>query len=108
MPEIETFADIDPDDYFQACSTRERKMLIDIVVEESKTSSALSSQLLESVNNHFPEISSDLRSAIEGEGEYYTSITRDEFITSLVKLGEAYYRLSNDDIEKINELAKRF
>ena len=108
MPEIEAFADIDPSDYFEACSNREKKILIDVVVEESKKSSVLSAQLLESVDNHFPEISSDLRSAIEGEGDHYSSIMRDEFITSLVKLGEAYYRLSNDDIEKINELARRF
>jgi hypothetical protein len=32
----------------------------------------------------------------------------DEFLDSLNKLSEAYYRLSNEDIEKINELAKRF
>jgi hypothetical protein len=32
----------------------------------------------------------------------------DEFLGSLNKLSGAYYRLSNEDIEKINELAKRF
>jgi predicted restriction endonuclease len=105
MPEIEAFADIDPDEFFSACSRREQKDLIDIVVEESTENTDLQDQLFQSLAEHYPEKRDEIHESLR---ETYSSIMRDEFITSLVKLGEAYYQLSNEDIEKINELAKRF
>ena len=106
MPEIEAFADIDPDDYFEACSSREKKELIRIVVEEASTDKALEDVLVESLAEEFPDLRDEVLNSLHGSGS--SSFMRDEFISSLFKLGEAYYRLSNEDIEKINELAKRF
>jgi hypothetical protein len=105
MPEIEALADIDPDDFWGECSTRERKDMIDIVVEACSDSEALKSKLIESLDVHFPDLAKSVTDACRTN---YTSIQLEEFYSSLEKLGGAYFRLSNEDIDRINELAKRF
>lgn len=105
MPEIEAFADIDPDDFWSSCSSREQKEMVDIVVEACSDSEALKSKLIESLDEHFPDLAKSVTAACRTE---YTSIGLEEFYSSLEKLGGAYFRLSNEDIDKINELAKRF
>lgn len=105
MPEIESFADIDPDDFFSSCSKREKKELVGLIVEESTTDTEIQKELFACLEEHYPEKLDEVRESL---GIEHSSIMRDEFISSLFKLGEAYYRLSNEDIEKINELAKRF
>ena len=105
MPEIEALADIDPDDFWRECSTRERKDMIDVVVEACSDSETLKSKLIESLDEHFPDLAKSVTDACRTE---YTSIGLEEFYSSLEKLGGAYFRLSNEDIDRINELAKRF
>lgn len=105
MPEIEALTDIDPDDFWGCCSTRERKDMIDIVVYECSEDKDLQDAFVKSIAENFPpNFGSSLNeSVIKGRSFDYS-----EFITSLDKLSKVYYQLSNEDIEKINNLAKRF
>jgi uncharacterized protein YnzC (UPF0291/DUF896 family) len=105
MPEIEALADIDPDDFWNECNTREKKDMIDVVVEACSESEALKSKFIESLDEHFPDLVKSVTDSCRME---YTSIGLEEFHSSLEKLGQAYFRLSNEDIDRINELAKRF
>jgi len=105
MPDFSTEVDIDPSDFVSECSRREKINLIGLVVEECADDSELKKELIKSIREHFPQSSS----AIIGSGiSSDNTFMHDEFLGSLAKLSEAYYRLSNEDIEKINELAKRF
>ena len=105
MPDFSTDVDIDPDDYVSECSTREKIQLIDIIVEECADDSELKQTLLKSIKEHFPQSSTEILSDVR---DPRGSFMYNGYIDSLIKLSEAYYRLSNEDIEKINELAKRF
>jgi len=105
MPEIESYSDIGPDDFWRACSKREKKDMVDIVVEACSKNEDLKSMFFESLDTHFPDSAKCIKSEC---GAGYYSIMLDEFNSSLEKLGEAYFRLSNEDIDKINQLAKRF
>ena len=105
MPDFSTDVDIDPSDFVSECSTREKIELIDLVVEECADNLDLKKELIKSISEYFPQSSSEIiGSAISTNNTFM----HDEFLGSLLKLSEAYYRLSNEDIEKINELAKRF
>lgn len=105
MPEIESYTEIDPDEFWSACSTREKKDLIDLVVESCLEKEDLKSKLEESLDVYFPDLAKCVTASSRTE---YTSIMLEEFYSSLEKLGGAYFRLSNEDIDRINELAKRF
>jgi hypothetical protein len=105
MPEIEAYADIDPDDFWSACSTREKKDLVDIIIEDSASDKEIRNKLVESLGEHYPDLTGVILDSTQAG---YTSFMRDEFISSLAKLGQAYYSLSSEDIEKVKELAKRF
>jgi oligoribonuclease (3'-5' exoribonuclease) len=105
MPDFSTDVDIDPSDFVSECSKREKIELIDLVVEECADNLDLKKELIKSISEYFPQSSSEIiGSAISANNTFM----HDEFLGSLLKLSEAYYRLSNEDIEKINELAKRF
>lgn len=104
MPEIEALADIDPDDFWYSCSTRERKDMIDIVVQECSENKELQDVFIKSVLDSFPSHKSLLESQVLKTRSYDYS----EFISALDKLGRAYYQLPNEDIEKIKDFAKRF
>ena len=105
MPDFNTEVDIDPIEFVSECSTREKIELIDLVVEECADDPNLEKELIKSIKEHFqpnyPVITSSLRSS-------NNTFMQDEFLSSLTKLSEAYYCLSNEDIGTINELAKRF
>jgi oligoribonuclease (3'-5' exoribonuclease) len=105
MPDFSTDVDIDPSDFVSECSTREKIELIDLVVEECADDSELEKELIKSIKEHFPQSFSAIIGSVTSDNN---TIMHDEFLVSLIKLSEAYYRLSNEDIEKINELAKRF
>ena len=105
MPDFSTEVDIDPSEFVSECSTREKIDLIGLVVEECADDSELEKELIKSIKERFPQNSSAIiASGISANNTFM----HDEFLDSLAKLSEAYYRLSNEDIEKINELAKRF
>lgn len=79
--------------------------MVDIVVEACSENEDLKSKFFESLDSYFPDESKNIqKDMIPG----YSSISLDEFRSSLIKLGEAYFRLSNEDIDRINKLAKRF
>ena len=105
MPDFNTEVDIDPIEFVSECSTREKIELIDLVVEECADDPNLEKELIKSIKEHFqpnyPVITSSLGSSND-------TFMQDEFLSSLTKLSEAYYCLSNEDIGTINGLAKRF
>ena len=105
MPDFSTEADIDPSDFVNQCSKREKKELVDLIIEECSEDTDLERELLNSIAEHFEESGSAI---IESIRTTPGTIMHDEFIDSLIKLSNAYYSLSNEDTEKINELAKRF
>ena len=106
MPDFTTEVDIDPQEFLSECDRTEKNELIDLIVEECTEDSQLKAKLIRSVNEYFP--TGLFLSQSSGTGVSQNTFMQDEFLASLHKLGEAYFRLSNEDIEKINELAKRF
>lgn len=104
MPEIEALADIDPDDFWYNCSTREKKDMIDMVVQECSENKELQDVFVRSVLDNFP----NHQTLLEGQSLKDRSYDYSEFVSALDKLGRAYYQLPNEDIEKIKDLAKRF
>jgi uncharacterized protein YnzC (UPF0291/DUF896 family) len=105
MPDFSTEVDIDPSDFVSECSRREKINLIGLVVEECADDSELKKELIKSIRDHFPQSSNEI---IDSVTSSKNTFMHDEFLDSLAKLSEAYYRLPNEDIKKINELAKRF
>lgn len=105
MPDFSTEVDIDPIEFVSECRTKEKIELINLLVEECSDDSELEKELIESIKEHFPQSSSTIINSIISRNNTFM---HDKFLGSLFKLSEAYYRLSNEDIEKINELAKRF
>ena len=105
MAEFSTEVDIDPSEFVSECGRGEKIELIDLIVEECADDSMLKKELIKSIREHFPQSSQEI---IDSVTSSKNTFMHDEFLGSLDKLSEAYYRLSNEDIEKINELAKRF
>jgi uncharacterized protein YnzC (UPF0291/DUF896 family) len=105
MPEFSTEVDIDPSEFVSECGRAEKIELIDLVVEECADDTMLKKELIKSIREYFPQSAQEI---IDPATSSKNTFMHDEFLGSLNKLSEAYYRLSNEDIEKINELAKRF
>lgn len=105
MPEFNAEVDIDPREFVSECSRGEIFELVDLIVEECADDSALKKELIRSIREHFPQSSQEI---IDPAISPKNTFMHGEFLGSLNKLSESYYRLSNEDIEKINELAKRF
>ena len=105
MPDFSTNVDIDPSEFVSECRTREKIELIHLLAEECAYDPELEKELIKSIKEHFPQ---SYQAIIIPSISANNTFMHDEFLGSLAKLSEAYYRLSNEDIEKINELAKRF
>ena len=105
MPDFSTEVDIDPSEFVSECGRAEKIELIDLIVEECADDTILKKGLINSIREHFPQSATEI---IDSFTSSKNTFTHDEFLGSLNKLSGAYYRLSNEDIEKINELAKRF
>ena len=105
MAEFSTEVDIDPSEFVSECGRAEKIELIDLVVEECADDTMLKKELIKSIREYFPQ---SAREIIDPATSSKNTFMHDEFLGSLNKLSEAYYRLSNEDIEKIKELAKRF
>jgi hypothetical protein len=105
MPDFTTEVDINPSEFVSECNTREKIELIDVIIEECSDYPELEKELTKSIIKHFPQSSAKILGDLNGKGRTFM---QDEFISNLDKLSKAYYCLSNEDIEKINVLAKRF
>lgn len=105
MPEIEAYADIDPDEFWSCCSSREKKELIDDIVGDATGNDTIKEKLIESISNHFPEESTRI---LTGIGKSRISIIEEEFYTSLRILANSYLVLSAEQISSINSLAKKY
>jgi oligoribonuclease (3'-5' exoribonuclease) len=105
MAEFSTEVDIDPSEFVSECGRAEKIELIDLIVEECADDSGLKKELIKSIREYFPQSAQEI---IDPAISSKNTFMHNEFLDSLNKLSEAYYRLSNEDIEKIKELAKRF
>jgi DNA-directed RNA polymerase alpha subunit len=105
MPDFTADLDINPSEFVSECNTREKIELIDLIIEECSDYPKLQEELTKSIIEHFPQSSAKILGDLNGKGRTFM---QDEFISNLDKLSKAYYCLSNEDIEKINVLAKRF
>lgn len=102
MPSVE----ITVDEFMDSCSVWEMEEIVEEVVKNCSGNVRLEKSLSASIKTHFKE-SSQLRTfTMSGRGG--NSYDYDEFKNSLNALLSSYYSLSNEDIEIINRLAKRF
>ena len=85
MPEFETYVDVDVDEFVSACSKREIKELIEVLIE----------------NGHInPSASEDTDKNI--------GVFESQFIEKLDGLKEKYYRLSQEDEKTLEDLFKKY
>lgn len=85
MPEFDTYVDVDVDEFVSACSKREIKELIDVLVEEGHINP----------------------SAVEGNDKSI-GVLESIFIEKMDGLKEKYYRLSREDENILEELFKKY
>jgi len=85
MPEFDTYVDVDVDEFVSACSKREIKELIDVLVEDGHISS----------------------SAVAGNDKSI-GVLESIFIEKMDGLKEKYYRLSREDENILEELFKKY
>ena len=86
MPDFNTEIDIDAWDYISACSKREVKELIEVLVEEGH---------LDSFNGQIKPVNT------------HNTLMDDEWWTALVKLRDSRHLLSPEDENRITDIAKR-
>lgn len=85
MPEFDTYVDVDVDEFVSACSKREIKELIDVLVDEGHINP----------------------STIEGNDKNI-GVFEGVFIEKMDLLKEKYYRLSREDENILEELFKKY
>jgi type III secretory pathway lipoprotein EscJ len=85
MPEFETYVDVDVDEFVSACSKREIKELIEVLIEGGH----ISSSAVEDTDKHVGVLESD-------------------FIEKMEILKQKYYRLSREDENILEELFKKY
>ena len=85
MPEFETYVDVDVDDFISACSKREIKELIEILIEDGH----ISKSSIITANTNVGVLESD-------------------FLEKMGKLQEKYYRLSQEDEKTLEDLFKKY
>ncbi len=101
MANFETWVDVDPDDYWREMSRREKNEMIGIAVEAASEDDNLKDSLIDSIKEHFK---SEDRINITATSD--SSYDQLEFERSLQALQRSYYRLSQDKLDQINEIAK--
>ena len=85
MPEFETYVDVDVDEFVSACSKREIKELIEVLIEGGHISS----------------------SAV-GDTEKTIGVLEGDFIEKMDLLKEKYYRLSQEDEKTLEKLFEKY
>jgi hypothetical protein len=85
MPEFETYVDVDVDEFISACSKREIKELIEILIEDGH----ISKSSIITANTNVGVLESD-------------------FLEKMGKLQEKYYRLSQEDEKTLEDLFKKY
>jgi hypothetical protein len=85
MPEFDTYVDVDVDEFVSACSKREIKELIDVLIEDG----------------HIGPY------AIPGNNENI-GVLEGVFIEKIDLLKEKYYRISPEDEKTLEDLFKKY
>ena len=85
MPKFETYVDVDVDEFISACSKREIKELIEILIEDGH----ISKSSIITANTNVGVLESD-------------------FLEKMGKLEEKYYRLSQEDEKTLEDLFKKY
>ena len=85
MPEFETYVDVVVDEFVSACSKREIKELIEVLIEGGHISS----------------------SAVE-DTEKTIGVLEGDFIEKMDLLKEKYYRLSQEDEKTLEKLFEKY
>lgn len=85
MPEFETYVDVDVDEFVSACSKREIKELIEVLIEGGHISS----------------------SAVE-DTEKTIGVLEGDFIEKMDLLKEKYNRLSQEDEKTLEKLFEKY
>ncbi len=85
MPKFETYVDVDVDEFISACSKREIKELIEILIEDGH----ISKSSIITANTNVGVLESD-------------------FLEKMGKLQEKYYRLSQEDEKTLEDLFKKY
>lgn len=82
--DLEENFDIDPWEYYSKCSKIEKEELIDLLEEDDLV-----------VRNHAPSTTNP-------------SVIQIEFFNSLKKIESSYFVLSQDDLDLISQIAKKY
>jgi hypothetical protein len=85
MPEFETYVDVDVDDFISACSKREIKTIIDILVEDGHINEPII-------------ITSDEK----------MGLLETMFLEKMGKLSGCYYRLTPEDEKTLEKLFEKY
>lgn len=85
MPEFENYVEVDVDDFVSACSKRDIKELIEILIEDGHISNS-------SIITANPNV----------------GVLESDFIEKMGKLQEKYYRLSQEDEKTLEDLFKKY
>ena len=85
MPEFENYVEVDVDEFVSACSKRDIKELIEILIEDGH----ISNSSIITTNTNVGVLESD-------------------FLEKMGKLQEKYYRLSQEDEKTLEELFKKY
>ena len=106
MPDFETTVDIDVCEFLDSCTRSEKEDALEYLIEEATGSERLQNFLKDKLAANFP--GSPFGSENAALGGRNMSYDQEEFIGSLHKLNSAYYQLSKEDIDTLNNMAKRF
>lgn len=89
MPYFSTEVDVEVDEFLECCSVRELDKVVEWLVEESQVNERLANKLA-------------------NRGEDRSTGTQNSFTDGLTSLGEAFYRISTEDQETIENLIAKY
>lgn len=106
MPRFESSAEVDVDvyEFLESCSDWDKAEALEQLLDEVPESDRLEKALKKSLAEKFSGMSLG-SPALGGDNLNYD---QEEFMSSLNKLNKAYYQLSNEELEIINKMSKRF
>jgi len=106
MPRFESSAEVDVDvyEFLESCSDWDKAEALEQLLDEVPESDRLEKALKKSLAEKFSGMSLGSPD-LGGDNLNYD---QEEFMSSLNKLNKAYYQLSNEELEIINKIAKRF
>ena len=93
---------IDVDEFLMECDFLEKKELLEKLIHLCERDSRLKNHMKDTITKNLEDVIVTILT------EERLSYDRSEFLDSLLKLDKSYYSLSQEEIDEINRIAKRF